>query len=243
MNTQHWSRMGLAGAATTLLGFGALSGGFTSGALAAGSSASFIVNDGRVEPTTNYAVRADIIGTAFTSGGTPLPITLKVNAGGTTVEPFGDADTTAGDINKDNLPITEYIIPDMQEAGASLTVTATSWYGGEMLYSRNSHEASDFVMVLRNGDVTPDISGFDNQEDIVNFLRPYLTPDGSEIWLHENQVIYLFELGTNDPNSSAADFQDAVILVTLGESPEELEKELPPMHDFAVPMLARPLAD
>lgn len=37
--------------------------------------------------------------------------------------------------------------------------------------------------------------------------------------LIEDQVIYLFELGTTNLNSSAADFQDLVVVVTLGENP------------------------
>ena len=38
-----------------------------------------------------------------------------------------------------------------------------------------------------------------------------------------SQTIYLFELGTADLSDSRADFQDLVVLVTLGSSVEELE--------------------
>ncbi len=40
--------------------------------------------------------------------------------------------------------------------------------------------------------------------------------------LDENQAIYLFELGTTNLTSSAADFQDLVVLITLAHSVEEL---------------------
>jgi len=43
------------------------------------------------------------------------------------------------------------------------------------------------------------------------------------IKLLENQAIFLFEIGTTNLNSSAADFQDLVLLVTLARDPSYLE--------------------
>ncbi len=243
MNTRTRFRSGRFAAAGAALMLAALSGASASGQ--PGSSMSFVLTQGRVEPAIGYAVRVDIIGAALTEGssGPALPITLKVHTGDTTTEPFGDADSTAGNINQPTLPVTKYVVPEMQDAGTSLTITATSWYGGRIYLTHNSHDQSSLVRVLRNGDAVPNIAGANGQEDIAYFLRPYLTPDGSEVWLHDHQVLYLFELGTSDPNSSAADFQDAVVLVTLGETLEELDEDLPPRNDFAAPMQTARLAD
>ncbi|MEL6497052.1 MAG: hypothetical protein AAF937_07590 [Planctomycetota bacterium] len=236
----RFRRLSAAGIAATLAG---VAGGFTSGSSA--SSMSFVLTEGRVQPGVGYAVRVDVIGAALTSGssGPALPITLRVHTGDTAADPFGDADSTAGDINQHALAVTKHVIPEMQDADTYVTITATSWDGGTALHQYNSHEQATFVKVLRNGDLTPDIAGANGQEDVEYFLRPYLTPDGSRVWLHENQVLYLFELGTDDVNSSAADFQDAVVLVTLGETLEELDADLPPMNNYAVPMRSPRLAD
>ena len=51
--------------------------------------------------------------------------------------------------------------------------------------------------------------------------------------MDENQSIYLFELGTTRLTSSAADFQDLVVLVTLGESPEALADDGSDLADAA----------
>ncbi|RNC80663.1 MAG: hypothetical protein ED559_02330 [Phycisphaera sp.] len=232
----------------SILALSAAAGGFTSATAeneseAVDSSVSFVLTDGRVIPGEDYAMRVDIIGTAFTSSGVPQPITLKLHVGDETAEPFGDADSTAGDVNKSVLPVTSHVFPSMRQAEESITITATSWSGGDKNLTRNSHDQSAFVKVLRNGDAVPNIEGFDNQENAAYFLRPYLTPDGSHVWLHDTQVIYLFEVGTTDATSDAADFQDVVVLVTLGESVIDVEEPQPPRNSYAVPMRSPLLAD
>ncbi|RNC80664.1 MAG: hypothetical protein ED559_02335 [Phycisphaera sp.] len=237
MKPQARSHVSLAIGAAAALGLVSMAGGFTAGAAeTTQSSVSYVLTDGRIVPESDYAIRVDIIGTAFTSGGTPLPITLEINLGDEAIEPFGDADSPAGNINQPTLPTASHVFPSMRSIDDHITITATSWYNGQQLYTHNSHGQSALVKVLRNGDDVPNVSGFDGQEDAEYFLKPYLTPDGSKIWLHDNQVIYLFELGTSNPNSSAADFQDAVVLVTLGESVVDIEEPQPPRNDFAVPM-------
>ncbi|MEZ6192618.1 MAG: hypothetical protein R3C45_15195 [Phycisphaerales bacterium] len=51
--------------------------------------------------------------------------------------------------------------------------------------------------------------------------------------MDENQSIYLFELGTTRLTRAAADFQDLVVLVTLGESPQALAEEAEDGNDLA----------
>ena len=80
-------------------------------------------------------------------------------------------------------------------------------------------------MVLRNGDPVPDIDGFDGQAGAVEFIQQYIDPTSHTMSLHVNQSIYLFEIGTTNLDSSAADFQDLVVLITLGKTPEDLEDE------------------
>jgi hypothetical protein len=50
-------------------------------------------------------------------------------------------------------------------------------------------------------------------------LEDYITPEGV-VTIGENDIIYLMELGTNNPANSAADFQDAVMLFTFTTTTE-----------------------
>lgn len=69
------------------------------------------------------------------------------------------------------------------------------------------------LTVLMNGDFVPDITPFDNQNTIDDFLEDYI--EDGKIKLADNQAIYLFELGTTNKNSSAFDLQDNVVLGTI----------------------------
>ncbi len=195
------------------------------GAAWAGEPIDFTISDGRVVPSEDFAVKVSVLGAAITSSGTDMPVTVKIHINGTSYEPFGDADDpAAGDVN-DHSPPRHFIVRETFGENSTIDVTGTSWNtSGSVYLRRNSHEQSPSVKVLRDGDPVPDIAGFENQTDAVEFVRQYIDPATNTMTMDVNQSIYLFELGTTRLTSSAADFQDLVILVTLGESPEALEK-------------------
>jgi len=183
----------------------------------------FEISDGKVVPSEEYAARVTILGAAITSGGTDVPVTVQVRVGDTIINPFGSHDDpTEGDIN-DGQRARHYIVDTMLDADTGIDVTATSWVGGSVHLSHNSHDESTAVKVLRNNDPLPDIAGFDGQDDVLSFIAQYIDTEAGVVRLHKNQAIYLFEIGTSNLTSSAADFQDAVVLVTLGDSIETLE--------------------
>lgn len=198
----------------------------TSDALAATTpNVSFRVNAGKIDPESDYAVKFSVLGTAISyENGTLVPVTVQLHAGNETFEPFGDADSLAGDVNQPDRTLVHHVVPQMFAHSDKVTVTATSWTPeGSRVYERESHDNKTFVKILRDGDALPDIPAFNGQEDIQYFIEPYLTNDNQRILLHPNQALLLFELGTDDPNSAAADFQDVVMLVTFGVSVEDLE--------------------
>ncbi len=82
----------------------------------------------------------------------------------------------------------------------------------------NSAAQSKQVKVLRHGDAVPKIKGMGNQADALYFIKPYIDFKTNTITLDQNQAIYLFEIGTTNVTSSAADFQDLVVLVTFGKT-------------------------
>ncbi len=194
----------------------------------------FTISDGRVVPSEDFAVKVSVLGAAITSSGYPMPVTVRVNIGGQAFEPFGAAnDISDGDVN-DGLNPRHFIVQEVFDPNAGIDVTGTSYRtSGSTYLQRNSHEESPSVKVLRDGDPVPDIAGFDGQEDAVHFVQNYIDPDTNTMHLDVNQSIYLFELGTTRLTSSAADFQDLVVLVTLGTSPEALEETtlLDPAYD------------
>ncbi len=86
------------------------------------------------------------------------------------------------------------------------------WY---VYKDRASGQNNEFVRVLRNGDEVPDVTGWNGQDDVMSYVEDYVVDD--HVVLEPNQAIYLFELYANDVNSSYADFQDVVVLLTLAK--------------------------
>ncbi len=192
----------------------------------AGDAIDFEISDGRVVPTEDFAVKVSVLGAAITSSGENMPVTVLVNIGGESHEPFGDHDDpNAGDVN-DGSPPRHFIVQETFDPESGIDITGTSWRtSGDLYLQRNSHEESPSVKVLRDGDAVPDIAGYEDQSNAVEFVRDYIDEETGTMTMDANQSIYLFELGTTRLTSSAADFQDLVVLVTLGTSPEALEQE------------------
>lgn len=163
------------------------------------------------------AARVTLVGTAITYGGgaddprVPVSVEMHVGSGrdATTVEPWPENvnDGFMADGGQRYYSITN------QADGVRLSVTATA-DGNRVSSDTSQNRHPDMVKVLLDGDDVPAISGYGDQDDAEAFLRPYMDADG-RIELKDNQAIFLFELGTTDPNSAAADYQDAVVVVTF----------------------------
>jgi|GEM_PF-1379856 len=187
----------------------------------------FEITEDEIVPQECFNASATVLGAAISAGGAyDLMVTTEFNIGGSVFDPWGSLNLpVSSNVNDDQNPRT-YMVPDDYPAGTPINVTGRSWtklshksgnknsqWSSYMTVDSNSGSAN--VMALRNGDQVPDISGFMNQSNIMYFVDPYVS--NGLMSLDPNQVIYLFELGTTNLNSSAADFQDLVILVTLSE--------------------------
>jgi Tfp pilus assembly protein PilE len=81
------------------------------------------------------------------------------------------------------------------------------------------------VRALKDGDDVPSTPGYLGQASIDAILtsasanpvtgKPVVNTATKKIVLAKNQVIYLFEFGSTDPNESAFDLQDMVVLATF----------------------------
>jgi len=198
-----------------------------------GKKINFNITNGQVIPGETFAVKVTILGSAITSGGRNLPVTAQVQIKNNQLEPFGNAVQPLTSNLNDQGPVREQIIDNIYQPNMPITITGTSWNllpgrDGSVdddyypLFIRNSNGEAPYVKVLRNGDAVPSISGFQNQTSIADFVKNYVDLNTNTMVLGANQAIYLFELGVTDLNSSAADFQDLVVLVTIGKTPAEL---------------------
>lgn len=193
----------------------------------------FEITDGKVVPSESFAAMISVLGTAISTGSEDMPVTVKVDLGGTVIEPWGGFDDSeAGDINTGG-SVLHHIHLEQLDADTEITVTGQSWVpsasGDSAWIQANSHSQGTQVKVLRNGDAAPAISGWNGQNAADYYIREYLS--SGTVNIDQNQVIYLFELGTTDMGSSTADFQDLLVLVTLGESVEALKDKLTPLYD------------
>ncbi len=205
----------------------ALATGISVPALAAApEKIDFDINAGTITPSEDFMIMVSVLGSAITSDGNDIPVTVQLKIGEQTVDPWGSFDDKdAADVNDPFAPTRNHIVSELFEVGqdsdpadTAVTVTARSWWNGSVHIEANSHEQSQQVKVLRDGDDVPDIEGMDDQADVLEFIRPYIDFDSNKMTLDQNQAIYLFEVGTTNMSSSSADFQDLVVLVTFGKT-------------------------
>ncbi|GBF79358.1 PilW family protein [Aphanothece sacrum] len=155
--------------------------------------------------TVNQAanLKFEVLGGEITcgAGGVKIPVTTKLYMNGT--QKTWNTDSPL------NLPT--------QPAGTTFDVTSISGNGsicdGFSLTASSKDSNTPQVKVLVNGDPIPNIRPFANQNTIEFFLQKYI--ENGKIKIADNQVIYLFELGTTNQSSSAFDLQDNVVLATV----------------------------
>ncbi len=190
----------------------------------AGAVTDFTVSGGRVTSTSPMVAKVTMIGSAITWGGAyDMPVTMRVNTGAQASEPFGAmASPTRGNVN-DGAGRRHWVSGVIQP-GEAIAVDGASWQrqgssgSSDSDWSRymevNSGRGGQQVVALRNGDRPPAVGGFMGQVSAKDMVGDFLDPDG-KIKLAPNQVIYLFELGSDNTSSNAFDMQDLVVLVDL----------------------------
>ncbi len=193
-----------------------------------------IVNNS-VVPRKSYVAKVTVLGAAIRSGSYDMPVSIQVHLGNEDENPFGNYTSPLGGNLNDAQGVRRVILEKKRAANTPITISAKSWikrsssYSGssdshwESYLAFNSAEGGQQVKVLRNGDDVPDIAGMNGQNNIAHFVGDFVDTATGKMKLADNQVIYLFELGTTNMSSSAADFQDLVVLVTLAKNVEDLQ--------------------
>jgi len=205
----------------------------------------FNINGDDVEPSEDYAADVTVLGAAITASGTyDVPVTMKLTVNGTALEPFGTFTLPVNGNVNDQMNPRHYVLPSIYPTGSHISIMARSWLKIDRSYdgTSNSHwngymtvdssQSSPNVITLRDGDAVPNIPAFLDQASIMQFIQKYIDTSTNTMDLNKNQAIYLFELGTTNLNSPAADFQDLVVLVTLAKDPSDLDGD----HTEQVPI-------
>jgi fibro-slime domain-containing protein len=202
-----------------------------------------ISSNSRISSSQAMAAKITVVGAAITAGGAyDCPVTTRINVESSTFEPFGSfAGAMSGNVNN-GISGVAHVLPVMIQPGQEITIDGRSWLrvdsdvassqdsGYRELMTANSADGSQQLHALRNGDSVPEVPGFMGQASVEVMLRDYIDAE-RKVKLADNQIIYLFELGTTDKGSSAFDMQDLVVLVDLATDPsywDETPTSTPP---------------
>lgn len=198
----------------------------------------FNITGDTVVPKVNFTCNFTVLGAAHQyqyKGHTyNRMVTSRLKVGTKTFDPWGDyLLPVTSNLNGRNT--SSWSLPTAYPAGTSVTVIGRAWilkydqwWSDSYYYNldsswKNTMEVSSSsyssnLKVLRNGDYVPQNSGAIGQDSVEDYLRDYVD-EKNKIVLKENEAIFLFELGTTELTSSAADFQDLVILMTIDPAP------------------------
>lgn len=198
----------------------------------------FDIIDDTVVPQDNFICSFEVLGAAHQyqyHGHTyNRMVTSRLKVGDETFDPWGDY-TLPVSSNLNDGSTHSWTLDATYSAGTPVTVIGRAWilrydnwWSSTYYYNldsswKNTMEVSSTsnspnLIVLRNGDAVPDIAGAMNQDSIEDYLEGYID-ENNKVVLEENEAIFLFELGTTDLRSSAADFQDLVVLMTVEPAP------------------------
>lgn len=171
-----------------------------------------VQQNGNVQVNPNKNVQVKVLGSSITCGanGPVIPVKLDLGINGQYSALFNNqaVNTNGGEIYNTST--------DAANVNYTIRARASLANCNNFSVTYDSNNALQ-AKVLVNGQQAPALQGFGGQKPVTAFLAPYLNQQG-QIVLQSNQVIILFELGVNvaqNPNSPAADFQDAVVLLTV----------------------------
>ncbi len=173
-------------------------------------------NGGTITITQSSTMYVEVLGGSITCGaaGAVIPTTTTVNvtpSGGTTTS------TTLPSSTK-SLNLSVGVGTTLTFTGdAPIRTTCGSGYPANSTYNSQTNNGTQ-VLTLRNGDTVPLTTPFGRQPTIDSYLTKYIDPTTKKVKLAENQVIYLYELGSTTTTEASFDVQDLVVLATIAPS-------------------------
>ncbi|MEA3189980.1 MAG: hypothetical protein QOD77_562 [Thermoplasmata archaeon] len=154
-------------------------------------------------------IDVEVIGAAITCGanGPTIPVTAAWSQnGGASWSPM------AGGAAVDGGETAQFLVASGTAVGIRGTAQMASC--GNFFEQYDSIVFTPHVEVLAAGDPAPNVPAFGNQQSLEAFMQPYVNTQTQTMVLDANQLILLFEF-VDDLQSSAADFQDLVVVLTF----------------------------
>ena len=181
-----------------------------------------------VVPNETFISNFTVLGAQISYGGSyDMMVTAQFKVGNTIFDPWNYTKPVTGNLN--NNKQRSWKLPTACPANTSVTICGKSWQHSssgnynldsswkEYMTAYSTGDSANLI-VLRNGSAVPNKPGYMGQASIATFVAPYVKD--KKIVLKENEAIFLFELGTTDTSSSAADFQDLVVLMSIEPPPK-----------------------
>lgn len=167
-------------------------------------------NNGNVTVAKNCTSELKVVCTDITygAGGPKIPVKMNRAKNGSYFNNwmFNNKAVKAGDLYSEAVGSTQNV---------TYKVKGNAQYGSFNATYESSN--TNQVKTLMNGSTVPPWQGFGGQQPVSACVAPYVNTQTGKIQLANNQAIFLFELGVNtaqNPNSTAIDFQDLVVLLT-----------------------------
>lgn len=162
---------------------------------------------GTIIPKKNVRMKVRVLGVAFQSGSTLLPLDAYWSKNNGQWQNFFYG--TGPTVNPSSILIDQQVkINDRIDFGAR------GWLGNRWGTFSNTSVSSKYVIVLKNGDSAPSYAPAYNQNSVTGFLRPYIDSSG-RISIGERDLIILWESSSEQPGSIYFDMQDLVVLATF----------------------------
>jgi hypothetical protein len=165
-----------------------------------------IVPPQRIVPKQPLRMKVRVLGVAFQSGRTLLPLDAYWSMNGSSWNRFfygTGPEVVAGKV----------LIDQKVKKGDTIDFGARGWANGWQPFHSTTKE-DPYIIVLKNGDKAPNYAPAYNQDSVVSFLKPY-TDAGGNIRIGERDLIILWEASTAKPGTTYFDMQDLVVLVTF----------------------------
>lgn len=162
---------------------------------------------GTIIPKKTLKMRVRVLGVAFQSGSTLLPLDAYWSLNNGSWEKFFYG--TGSTVDSAAILIDEKVKKTDRIDFGARAWGFTSWYP-----FNHTRENTNYVTVLGKGSSAPSYAPAYNQNSVTNFLRPYIDASG-KINIGEQDLIILWESSTASPGSTYFDMQDLVVLVSF----------------------------
>jgi hypothetical protein len=185
---------------------------------------SFVDPTGLNDPTPGYEVEPDgdvAIDPGHTLSVQALCSEITYGANGPVIPVIawlGINDTYQSLFNGSAIQGGEAATFSVQAQGEAYSIRANAHYS----WFNRTYDSHDVLQVktVINGGAVPPMQGFGGQQPVSACINQYIDAVNGTAQLLPEQVLLLFELGANmasNPTSTAADFQDLVVLLTVND--------------------------